>query len=111
MALADISISTGCRGVGTEVAFTNRQGVDRVELMDAELISKMIGDVVSNVVDDFGDIALNAVNGGRGAGASSSEEAPKTITQTVVGRRCLFWVVVLLEDEILSQGGCVELFS
>lgn len=72
MALGNIPISPGCRSIRAEVAFTDGQGVERVELMDAESISEFVGNLIPNIVDSIGDVALDAVDGGCSAGASPS---------------------------------------
>lgn len=70
MALGNIPVSAGCRSIRAEVAFTDGQGVERVELMDTESISEFVGNLIPYIIDSVGNVTLDAVDCGCGAGTS-----------------------------------------
>lgn len=59
MALGDIAVGLRGSGVGLEITFADGQGVEGVELGDAEAVGEVVGHPVADVVEGVFDIVLD----------------------------------------------------
>lgn len=75
-----------CCSVGREAALAQIHNVYRIELLDAEIVGQLIGDVVTHIVQDTRSVTLDRSNNSRGGGFNGADDTAQSAQDPSTGR-------------------------